>query len=178
MTNEANKLKEEGLRLFEDGAYQEAIEQFELARQGFEKEGQKLAMAEMLNNIGVIHRVEGRLPEAARMLEEAMAIFVELGDRDREAQALGNLAPIYKKQGDLEKTLEAYKKSADIFGEIGDLEKQGEILMTLGIAQFDAGKRIDGVTSYEAGLRIIPKPSIRQKWLRTLLKLRMKALGM
>ena len=64
-TSEPAKLKEEGLRLFQDGAYAEAIENFNLAHKGFVEVGQPLDAAEMLNNIGVIYRIENQLPQAS-----------------------------------------------------------------------------------------------------------------
>lgn len=177
MANEPSDLKEEGLRLFKDGAYQEAIEQFDLAQQGFSQAGQKLDAAEMLNNMGVIHRIEGRLADAARMLEQAKEIFAQVGDRDREAQVLGNLAPLYKKQGDADKALEVYKQAADVFGEIGDKDKQGEILMALGLLQFEKGKRTEGLAAYETGLQMVSHPTGAQKRAQTMLKLRKAILG-
>jgi tetratricopeptide (TPR) repeat protein len=72
MSSEATRLKDEGLRLFQDGAYQEALEHFEQAYQAFVETDQPLDAAEMLNNSGVIHRVEGRFAEAAGLLERGL----------------------------------------------------------------------------------------------------------
>ena len=84
-------LKAEGLRLFQEGLYEEALAKFKQAQEGFAAEGNDTETAEMVNNLGIIYRMQGQWDEAIAALEEAKATFVRLGDQSREAQALGNL---------------------------------------------------------------------------------------
>lgn len=173
---DAEALKDEGLRLFRIGDHVQALDHFERAYDALMLAGRPADAAEMLNNIGVVHRMDGRLEEAAIALERARECFAENGDRSREAQALGNLAPLYSKQGRVDDAVTAYSQAAQIFGELGDKDRQGEILMALGLLQFRKGDRQTGLGAYEAGLLLVQNPSPRHKRTRTLLKLRNKVL--
>ena len=63
MANEANDLKEEGLRLFRDGVYQEALEQFDLAQKAFGKGGQPTKKIKniIFHNRHLLSRLLGQL---------------------------------------------------------------------------------------------------------------------
>jgi len=130
-----------------------------------------------LNNMGVIHRIEGRLGNAAEMLERAREAFGEAGERSHEAQTLGNLAPLYKKQGNVDKAKETYREAADIFQELGDHDRQGEILMAMGLLLFETGQRSVGLSAYESGLNLVSNPTGQQKRVKTMLALRKRLQG-
>ena len=175
--NSARELKEDGLRLFQEGLYEEAIDSFEAAREMFSAEDDNLEAAEMTNNIGVIYRLQGRWDEAIAALEEAREVFVRIEDRNREAQALGNLGGLYASQGELDKALEALRQAADIFADLGDDQRHGEILLALGVQKWKAGDRGAGLAIYEAGLQTLEEATIGQRILRGLFKLRNRLLG-
>ncbi|HPD40421.1 MAG TPA: hypothetical protein PLD43_02555, partial [Anaerolineae bacterium] len=92
----ADELQKEGLRLFQEGLYDEAAQRFSEALEHFAEEGREIEAGEMLNNIALIRRKQSRWDEAIASLEEARRVFVRLGDKSREAQALGNLREISK----------------------------------------------------------------------------------
>ena len=172
----AVELKEEGLRLFREGLYEEAAARFGQAREMFTNTGNEVEAAEMVNNLGVIHRMQGRWDEAIADLEEARGAFVRLGDRDREAQTLGNLGGLHASKGEREKARECLRQAADIFAELGDTQRQGETLLALGVQAWKTGDRGEGLATYETGLNTLQKPTARQKALRSLLKLRTRLL--
>lgn len=177
MASEPETLKEEGLRLFRDGSYPESLEHFNQAYSAFMECGKTLDAAEMLNNMGVIYRIEGKLSEAAEKLERARQIFSENDDRSREAQTLGNLAPLYSKQDAYERAVETFDQAAEIFQELKDDDRRGEVLMAKGILQFKKGQRTSGLAAYEAGLMLLKRPTVKQKVLRISFKLRQRLLG-
>ncbi|MCA9977500.1 MAG: tetratricopeptide repeat protein, partial [Anaerolineales bacterium] len=84
----ADELKTEGLRLFQAGAYDEAVTTFETAVTAYKTAGDMAGQGEMLNNIGVIRRLQGKREPAQTALTEAAALFVQVGDHNRQAQAL------------------------------------------------------------------------------------------
>lgn len=177
MSSSAENLKQEGMRLFNLGANDEALEHFERALDQCIQSGDTLQAAEIQNNIGVVHRTEGRLAEAEAALVAAKQAFSEAGDKDREAQTVGNLAPLYIKQGKHEEAMEAYREASRLFGEVNDHDRRGEILMALGLLQFDTGQRQEGLMNYESGIMLIKKPSPKQKRLRSLLKFKSRLMG-
>jgi tetratricopeptide (TPR) repeat protein len=173
----AQKVKEEGMRLFHEGLYDEAIAKFEEAREMFAAEGNEVEEAETVNNLGVVYRRQDRWEEAIAALEEAKASFAKLDDRSREAQTLGNLGGLYADKNEREKAKECLREAADAFAELGDREHQGETLLALGVQLWKTGDRSGGLATYETGLQILPKPTIRQKTVRNLLRVRNRLLG-
>ncbi len=173
----AQDLKEEGLRLFQEGLYEEAAAEFEQAQETFTAEGNEVEAAEMVNNLGVIHRLHGRWDEAIVALDEARTAFARLGDRNREAQTLGNLGGLYASKGERDKARECLRQATDIFAELGDAQHQGETLLALGVQMWKAGDRSGGLAAYEVGLRTLQKPTASQKTVRGLLGLRTRLLG-
>jgi tetratricopeptide (TPR) repeat protein len=173
----AEALKAEGLRLFEEGLYEEAVERFGQAQELFAAEGKQVEAAEMLNNLGVVYRLMGQWDQARAALEEAQAAFGRLGNRNREAQTLGNLGGLLASQGDRLRAQEYLRQAAEIFDELGDTQRQGETLLALGAQMWKAGDRRGGLATYEAGLLLLKKPTPQQKALRGLLRLRGRLLG-
>jgi len=174
---QATMLKEEGLRLFEEGLYDEAAERFGQAQELFSAEGRDVEAAEMLNNLGVVYRLAQKWEQARTALEEARVAFERLGDRDREAQALGNLGGLLASQGERLRAQEYLKRAAEIFAELGDTQRHGETLLALGAQMWKAGDRRGGMAAYEAGLMLLERPTAQQKALRGLLRLRTRLLG-
>lgn len=177
MSDEAKQLRDEGIRLFEEGSFPQAIETFGRAQEAFAAAGDEAMAAEMLNNVGVVYREQGEHDKALEPLEAALAAFGKLGDRSREAQSLGNLGGLYSALNDKDKAIESYRKAIKIFGDLDDHNREGETLMALGLMQFKNGQRSDGMAAYEAGLLLVDKPTARQKNLKRLLKVRQRLLG-
>jgi tetratricopeptide (TPR) repeat protein len=173
----ARERKEEGLRLFQEGLYEEAAAMFERAQEMFAGDGNGVEAAEMLNNLGVICRRQGKWDEAIAALDEARAAFVCLGDRNREAQTLGNLGGLYATRGERDEAQECLHQAADIFAELGDAQRQGETLMALGVQMWKTGDRSGGLATYEEGLHTLQNPAASQKVLRGLLSLRTRLMG-
>jgi tetratricopeptide (TPR) repeat protein len=168
----AQELKQEGLRLFAEGLNEEAGAMFRQAQVLFAAEGNQLEAAEMLNNLGLVHRVQHRYDEAREALEAARGAFVRLGDRGREAQALGNLGGLYATLGDYATAKELLRQAATIFEELGDDQHRAETLLALGGILWKTGERTEGLVTYETGLQCLKKPTLSQKTLRGLLALR------
>jgi tetratricopeptide (TPR) repeat protein len=168
-TATAQDVKQEGLRLFHEGLYEEAAAKFEQAREMFVVDENEVEAAEMVNNLGVIYRTQDKWDQAIAALEEARAAFVKLGDRSREAQTLGNLGGLYAEKRDRDKAQECLRQAADIFAEIGDAQRQGETLKT--------GNRQGGIATYMAGVQLQNKPTFRQKAMHSLFGLYTRLLG-
>lgn len=170
-------LKDEGVRLFQEGLYDEAAAKFREAQELFQAEENGVEAAEMLNNLGVVHRMQGNWDEAIAALEESKGSFALLGDRSREAQTLGNLGGLYASKGDREKAKECLLAAADVFGELGDTQRQGETLMALGVQSWKTRNRSEGMAIYESGLGKLDHPTAAQKALQSLLGVRNRLLN-
>jgi len=161
----AESLKAEGLRLFEEGLYEEAAERFGQAQELFATEGNLAEAAEMLNNLGVTYRMLHQWDRAQAALEEAKAAFARLGDRSREAQALGNLGGLLASRKERLRAQEYLRRAADLFGELGDNQRRGETLIALGIQMWKSGDRRGGLRTYRDGLVILENPTPQQRFL-------------
>ncbi|HIP86962.1 MAG TPA: tetratricopeptide repeat protein [Anaerolineales bacterium] len=166
---DAEALKAEGLRLFEEGLYEEAAKRFGQAQELFAAGGNLAEAAEMLNNLGVTYRMLHQWDQARVALEEAQRAFARLGDRDREAQTLGNLGGLLATRGDRLRAQEYLRRAADIFEELGDRQRQGETLISLGIQMWKAGDRRGGLKTYREGLQILENPNPQQRFILRLL---------
>ncbi len=175
-TSKAEELQAEGLRLFQEGLYDEAALRFSEALEHFSEESREVEAGEMLNNIGVIRRKQSRWEDALTALEEAQRIFVRLGDRSREAQALGNIASIHASLKQQEQAIEAWRKAAGIFAELDDRQNQGETFIAIGLSLFKSGERQEGLAAYQAGLDMLERPSVMQKFTRSLMSLQARFL--
>ncbi len=174
---DAGALKAEGLRLFEEGLYEEAAERFGQAQELFAAQGDEGEAAEVLNNLGVVYRLMHEWEQAQSALEEARAAFGRIGDKNREAQALGNLGGLLASQGERLRAQEYLRQAADLFAGLGDVQRQGETLLALGAQMWKAGDRRGGMAVYESGLLLLDNPTVQQKAIRGLLSLRNRLLG-
>ena len=171
MTSTAEELQAEGLRLFQEGLYDEAALRFSEALEHFAEDGREVEAGEMLNNIGVIRRKQSRWEDALEVLEEAHRIFVRVEDRSREAQALGNMASVYASLKQQEKAIESWRKAAAIFAALDDRQNQGETFIAIGLSLFKSGQRQEGLAAYQAGLDMLERPTVMQKFSRTMMAL-------
>lgn len=164
----AEELKDKGLKLYQEYEYEQAIKVFEEAKQAYADAGQHDMAAEMMSNIGVVHRALGQGQQALEALREALNTFQKGDDPLRTAQALGNIGGVYAKMGDREQAYNTYRQAADIFEEIGDKEKYGQTLLAMGRLQLDEGKFMAGAATYQVALENVENPTWQQKMIKNL----------
>ena len=113
----AKKLHKEGVALFRKGKLDAALQKFYNALQ--EAEDGSRPMAEIYNDLGVVHTQLEDYPAAHQALDEAMDRFTALEDKKGQAQTLGNRAAVYEAEGLLDQAVSAYKESATMLEEAG-----------------------------------------------------------
>ena len=177
MAMKPEELQQDGLRLFQEGLYDEAARRFSEAMEHFAEQEREAEAGEMLNNIGIIRRKQGRWEDAVEALEEAQRLFARIRDTSREAQALGNLAGVYASLKRREDAERAWGVAASIFQDLGERQKQGETLLALGMSMFRSGRRQEGLATYQAGLGLVERPTFLQRLYRFLLLLQTRILG-
>ncbi|MCB8966969.1 MAG: tetratricopeptide repeat protein [Ardenticatenaceae bacterium] len=172
----ADELKTEGLRLFQAGAYDEAVTTFETAVTAYKTAGDMAGQGEMLNNIGVIRRLQGKREPAQTALTEAAALFVQVGDRNRQAQALGNLGDLYAAK-DRTEAARYYSDAAQLFAEDGDREKQSQVLRALSLMRLRQGRFVEAMQRMEESLAARPRLGVFPRIFRSLLRFALKLFG-
>ncbi len=161
-------LKAEGMRLFHQGAHSEALATFEQAAAAFAVQEDVGEQAEMLNNMGVIQRVQGEMETAVTTLTQAANLFAQIGDTTRHAQTLGNLADLYANQKNYTEAARHYSSAAAQFAQIGDKEKQAQVLRALSLMELRRGQYLAAIMRMDESLQVRPRLSIHQhlfKWL-------------
>lgn len=170
-SKEANSLKDQGIRMFRFGEYEEATELFQNAHTLFEELGDERGQAEMLNNLGAIHTQEERWDEAAQAFNQAMAAFQSLQDQVGQAQTLGNLGTMYRYQGDSDSAVEHLKKAIDLFHDAGERGKEAVTLRLLSRIRLGQARWLEALHFYDLSLACVQPPGIKERFLRRLLQI-------
>lgn len=168
--------KNEGMRLFEQGAHSEALAAFDQAAAAFAAQEDVGEQAEMLNNMGVIQRVQGNLETAVSSLTQAADLFAQIGDTNRQAQTLGNLGDLYANHKKHTEAARHYSNAAAQFAQINEKEKQAQVLRALSLMELRRGQYLAAIMRMEESLLARPRLSIPQHLFRWLLRFTTKLL--
>jgi tetratricopeptide (TPR) repeat protein len=156
----------EGKKLYQQGDYTEAAENFLRAAEGFLAAEDHLNAAEEKNNQSVCLLKAGEPEQALMAVEDTPAVFEAQGDSRRQAMALGNLGAALNKLGRKEEALAAYQKAADVFKEIGEHDLRAPVMQAISDLQFAKGKPIESFVSLSAGLNEDQKPNLYKRFMK------------
>ncbi|HEX4705506.1 MAG TPA: BTAD domain-containing putative transcriptional regulator [Pseudonocardiaceae bacterium] len=107
--------------------------------------GDQRRYASALNNIGLIHRIEGRRAEAVPPLTEALQIWHEINDGRGEAAATGNLGILARQSGDPTESRRLGLRSLALYVEVDILEGVLDALDALASLDIAAGRPAAGL---------------------------------
>jgi tetratricopeptide (TPR) repeat protein len=168
---EANTLKEQGIKMFRFGEYEEAMELFQRAHSAYVEVGDARGQAEMLNNLGAIHTQEERWEEASEAFGKAMSAFESLGDQVGQAQTLGNLGTMYRYHGDNETAVQHLKQATDLLHDAGEGAKEAATLRLLSRIRLGQARWLEALHFYDLSLGCVQPPGIKERVLRRLLQI-------
>ncbi len=164
----ADQLKDQGVELYQTHQYEQAIKVFEQAKRAYMEDSREDMAAEMLANIGLVHRSLGEGQQALDAMSEALAIFQKRQDALHTAQVLANMGGVYAKMDDREQAYNTYRQAADIFEELDEREMYGQTLLAMGRLQLDEGKFMAGAATYSVALENIDNPTWQQRMIKNL----------
>ena len=167
----AERLKDEGIGLFRFGDYDEAAALFDQAHGLYVELDDRKGQAEMLNNLGAIHRQEERWNEAAESFNQAKEIVDSLGDSDGQARTLGNLGTVYRHQGDKENAVDHLRSAADLFGEAGERSEQAATLRVISHIRLGQARWFEALHFYDLSLACVDPPGAKERILRRLVQI-------
>lgn len=167
---ERQVLREEGLRHYRQGAFDEAIACFSEAHSLCIERGDQHGAAEVLNNLGVIYYQQGRWSEAAEALGEARQAFIAMEDADGQAQTLGNLGSLYRASGQLEKAAQHFKDALALFHQLGDRQAESVTWRALSTIRLRQRRWLEAILAYDSGLSCLKQLSLGQRLLHFLLE--------
>lgn len=176
-TSSPNELERLALNAFRESRLDEAIQAFTIARQAFLAEGNEVKAAEMASSLSVVLLKAERPEEALEAARGTPEIFIQSGEETLAAQALGNLGSTLEACGDLAGAEEAYRQAAELFVSLGDTEHHRYTMQSLSHLQLRLGRPLEALGTMQHSLDAQPRPGVRDRLLRYLLKLPNRLLG-
>lgn len=171
------ELKEQGLDFYRKEQLPEAAERFVQAASAYDARGEPLQAAEARNNLGVVRLAQQDWVGALAAVDGTPQIFAAAGDRLRQAQAIANLANAHDGAGHLEPAAGFYERAIELFTELGETETRASCWKALSGVQLKQDKKLQAMASMQAGLRLAPRLSAREKTLKGLLDQAFKLMG-
>jgi tetratricopeptide (TPR) repeat protein/CHAT domain-containing protein len=131
-----------------------AMEAYTVALGAFQSTGKRIWEGTTLNNIGGVHRDQGRYAEALEAYQQALSIFREVGDRVLEETTLGNIGKVHRSQGRHAEALEAYQQALSIARELGERALEGTTLNIIGLVYHAQGRYAESLEAHQQALSI------------------------
>jgi len=167
--SDAVAVKEEGLKLYRAGRYEEAATKFAEAQLLFANEGNAREVAECANNRGVSWRQAAKYDEATAAFEEARPLFQGLNDRVGEGQVLGNLAAVVEAQDDKQHAAELYLEAIDLFTAAGAKDYAKDTYTALSKLKLKQRDVVGAMTAFDSGLEQLDKPNLIERMARKII---------
>jgi DNA-binding SARP family transcriptional activator len=119
-----------------------------------EAAGDRRALAEAHNILGILARHEGDLDQALTHLEESLALAETLGDPDVRAAALNNLALLCRDRDDLARGLEFAQEALSLISSQGDRHRLAALHNNLADLLHAAGKAEEAMAHLKQAVAI------------------------
>ncbi len=149
-----------GSRYVEEGAYDDALAELEVALRLADVTGFPSVRALALLNRGQALYHLGRLEEAQRDLDASRATFASLGSR-MASYALANLGDVHAARGESALARASYEEALAMAEAVGDL--QGTVPAHAGLARVLLGEDVDAAQRH-AEQAVVPIGSLFHQW--------------
>jgi len=171
------QLEVEGKSAYEEKDYQQAVDLFLAAEEGYRLKGEAVKAAEMANNRCVALIQVGENQDALDAVKDTIEIFEQAEKALLRAMALGNRASAYEALGQLDLAIDDYEQAEQLFGQLGENDLRLEVSRSLSALQMRQGKALDALGTMQAGVAEIERPTLKQRILKKLLSLPSRLLG-
>jgi tetratricopeptide (TPR) repeat protein len=165
-------LAEEGKRLFQAHEYLKAAEVFSSAANAYTAENDLLQAAEMKNNQSVALLQGKKAQEALDAVQGTAGIFAGAGDLRRQGMALANQAAALEGLKRPQEVAVLYEQAASLLEKAGEDQLRADVLRSLSALHARKGKGLDALIAMQDGLSGIKAPTIKQRIIKQLIRLR------
>ncbi|OQY34726.1 MAG: hypothetical protein B6I38_02170 [Anaerolineaceae bacterium 4572_5.1] len=172
MESNPEKLISTGKEAFEKGDFETAIQLFSDAAAAYTAQENLPDAAEAKNNLSVALLQADRPDESLEAVMGTDTIFAEAGDLRRQGMALGNQAAALDALGRDNEALTMYEKAAALFAQIGEGDLQAIVMKSSAAIKLRNGNLSDSATTMIGSLNATKKPTLFQRFLKFLLRLR------
>ena len=172
MTENKTTLLEDGAKdLYQAGKFQQAADGFSQAAAFYLDKGEKLLAAEMRNNQSVALLKSKKPRLALEAVQGTDQVFQEAGDLLKQGMALANQATALQEMGEKQRAIDDFNRAAEIFKQNGEKEMYLQTKQSISALKMKTRNVIGALFSMQEGLDELEKPNLRQKLLRSLLKI-------
>jgi tetratricopeptide (TPR) repeat protein/transcriptional regulator with XRE-family HTH domain len=119
--------------LRQDGPWTDAITRHAVAVAAARQIGDRLGLANALDDLGIVRRLTGDYAGAALAQDEALGIYRDLGSRQGQANSLSHLGIVWTLADDYRRAAVALDEALLFYRELGDREGQADTLNHLGV---------------------------------------------
>jgi tetratricopeptide (TPR) repeat protein len=172
-----DELERLALESYRAGCFEESIERYSAARKLYLDKQNLSKAAEIANNLCVVMLAAKQLQAALDAVRDTPEFFVSQGDELHAAQAYGNLASALEACDQISAAEEAYRQAVGLFEKLGDSDNYSSTLQALSRLQLRQGNPLGALSTMQGGLETMPKPRMRDRVLRQLLKWPFRLLG-
>jgi tetratricopeptide (TPR) repeat protein len=169
---DVNNLTADATQHYRAKDFKNAARLFGEAASLFLANGHELDAAEMQNNRSVALLQAGDARGSYEAVHGTAQVFFAAGDIRRQGMAYGNEASALNALGRLEEADQNYHFAADALENAGEDQLRANIMQALAIVQLRKGKFLEAALTMQLGLAGLKQPSLRQKILLALLRIR------
>jgi tetratricopeptide (TPR) repeat protein len=170
------QLADEAQAEYSKGEYLSAAKLFIAAADGYSATDDEILAAEMANNCSVAFLKSGDAKSALEVVKGTDKVFGSHGEMLRQAMALGNQAAALEGLKRLDEAVEAYGRSAELLNEIGEFELRAYVQQSISAIKLRKGRYLEAFAFMHDGVSKIDNPNLRQRMLKSLMKLPFKFL--
>ncbi|NQS91884.1 MAG: hypothetical protein HQ574_05685 [Chloroflexi bacterium] len=163
--------EKKGKELYKAGKFQQAAEEFDEAACLYLNQGNDLLAAEMRNNQSVA-LLQAKQPQLA--LEAVLGtavLFQNTGNPLKEGMALANEATAHKELNNHQEAINKFSRAAEIFNHLNEGEMYLQTMQSISALKLKIKNIPGALFSMQEGLEGVKKPNLRQKLLKSLLKI-------
>jgi tetratricopeptide (TPR) repeat protein len=170
--NNLQIMSDQATQRYQEGDFEQAAELFAKAAQAYQEAGDAVTAAELRNNQSVALLQNDDVQGALDAALNTDAVFAQAGDIRRQGLALGNQGSALEELKRIDEALEKYQASADLLEQAGEDQMRAMIMQSIAWIEIKRGKFFEGLFAMNSGLRGVKKPTLKQRILRTILKVR------
>lgn len=157
---------------YQEGDFEKAAKFFGEAAEALTSQGAEIDSAEMRNNQSVALLQSGNPQGALDAVFGTEKIFAAKGDVRRQGLAAGNEASALDALNRYDEAIKRYRECADLLEKAGEDQMRATVLQSQSWLYIRRGKLFEALFAMNDGLRGVKQPTLKQKILRAILKLR------
>jgi len=134
------------------------------AKRAFEDSEDLINLSEVLMNLSVLHREQGRLDQALFVIKQSIRIIDQLGNLRRRSAAYADLARIHLQMGNFDEAEEAARQGLDDAEKVRDRRHRAIALAALGRIAAARGERSKAIRYLRAAARQLKVLGLTDAW--------------